>query len=416
MALRAADMGAWDYRLDTGDVFWDERARNQWGIPLGDRIDYDDAIARIHDEDRERTVAAVDRAVAGVDGGAYEREFRVVWPDGSIHWIASHGQVEFAGEGESRRAVRFIGVNREITAHRLGQDFARALTRVNESLTSTLERREVLRRVVAEGSSALGCPRAVLELREPGGWLVSEVRGLPEHLRGLHLSDEEASVANAVALAGDVLAIEDGRHDSRINTSTVLRYACTAVLAVPLIGARPGGGLAAVHLDRRAAPVRSRRDRFRPQAVDLHRALARERPPLRRTAHDRRHPAAGPAVGARTAAGALVRASAPLGDRARRRGRRLLRPLPPARAVAWASSWATSPGAASPRPASRHWSRTRSRPTRTAGTPPPGCSRTATASCSTRRAGSCSSPRSSRRWSWRQGRCATRARATPPPC
>jgi PAS domain S-box-containing protein len=38
-----------------------------------------------------------------------------VWPDGSIHWISSHGRVHFDGEGDQRRAVRFVGANRDIT-------------------------------------------------------------------------------------------------------------------------------------------------------------------------------------------------------------------------------------------------------------------------------------------------------------
>ncbi len=50
------------------------------------------------------------------------QEFRVVWPDGSVHWIASHGQVQFVGEGADRRAVRFIGVIREITAQKLAEE------------------------------------------------------------------------------------------------------------------------------------------------------------------------------------------------------------------------------------------------------------------------------------------------------
>ena len=277
MALAAAEMGAWEYRLDPGDVFWDERARDQWGIPHGDRIDYSGAVERIHVEDRERVVGAVDRAVAGVDGGAYAQDFRVVWDDGLVHWIASYGQVQFEGTGRDRRAIRFIGVNRDITTDRVAQEhreslvqrqqelaedlaaaneelrlqneqllaterelreanhFALALSRVNESLNSSLDRDEFLRRVVAQSSDALASPQSVLELREPGGWLASEVFGLPEHLRGLHLTDEQASVATAMALTGDVLAIENATHDPRVSTSTMLRYGSTAVLAVPLV-------------------------------------------------------------------------------------------------------------------------------------------------------------------------------------
>jgi len=277
MALRAADMGAWDYHLDTSEVFWDERARDMWGVRRGDRIDFDEAVARIHPEDRRTVVGALEDAAAGVAGGVYDQEFRVVWADGSAHWIASHGQVQFAGEDGSCRPVRLVGVLREITSQKSDEDqharlmaeqqilterlaaaneelmsqnqelivtdrglreanaFAKALSRVNESLTSTLEREEMLRRVVTEGSRALGCPRAALELRERGSWVVGEVLGLPERLRGLHLTPEQASVANAMVSAGDVLAIEDSRLDAWVGASAILRYGSQAVLAVPLV-------------------------------------------------------------------------------------------------------------------------------------------------------------------------------------
>ncbi len=118
LALESAQMGAWDYRFDTGDVYWDERARSMYGISSGLQIEYDAAIARIHEDDRASTNEAVKRAIEGANGGAYDREYRVVWPDRSVHWVASHGRVLFEGEGEQRRAVRFVGVNMDITDRR----------------------------------------------------------------------------------------------------------------------------------------------------------------------------------------------------------------------------------------------------------------------------------------------------------
>jgi PAS domain S-box-containing protein len=115
LALEAAKLGAWDYRFDTGEVFWDERCRNMWGVRTGGQVDYGEAIARIHVDDRAATDEAVKQAIAGTDGGAYHREFRVVWPDGSVHWISSNGRVYFEGEGDECRAVRFIGVNIDTT-------------------------------------------------------------------------------------------------------------------------------------------------------------------------------------------------------------------------------------------------------------------------------------------------------------
>jgi two-component system CheB/CheR fusion protein len=125
LSLEAAELGAWDYNFETGDVFWDERCRNMFGVSTGDQIDYDEAIARIHTEDRAATDEAVKKAIAGADDGAYHREFRVVWPDGQVHWVASHGRVYFEGEGERLRAVRFIGVNMDITGRKRAEEALR---------------------------------------------------------------------------------------------------------------------------------------------------------------------------------------------------------------------------------------------------------------------------------------------------
>jgi PAS domain S-box-containing protein len=115
LALDAAGLGAWDYRFDTGEVFWDQHCRDMFGIAAGPPTAYDEAIARIHPADRQAIEDALKRALAGADGGAYHRDFRVVWPDGSVHWITSHGRVYFEGEGDNRQVSRFIGVNLDIT-------------------------------------------------------------------------------------------------------------------------------------------------------------------------------------------------------------------------------------------------------------------------------------------------------------
>ena len=110
-----------------------------------------------------------------------------------------------------------------------------ALNQVNESLSSTLEFSEVMRRVVREGALALVAERAVIELREQDGWVVQECLGLPEELRGLHLSEEEASLATAVCRQRNLLVIEDSRDDVRVSRSTIWRYGTKAALAVPVV-------------------------------------------------------------------------------------------------------------------------------------------------------------------------------------
>ena len=125
LALESADLGAWDYKFASGQVFWDERCQNMFGLSPTGQTRYDEAIARIKPEDRALTEQAVKNALDGVNGGAYHCDFRVIWPDGSLHWVTSHGRVYFEGEGKNRRAVRFIGVNREVTESKRAEEALR---------------------------------------------------------------------------------------------------------------------------------------------------------------------------------------------------------------------------------------------------------------------------------------------------
>jgi PAS domain S-box-containing protein len=64
LALESAQMGAWDYRYDTGEVFWDERCRNLFGLAEGDQIDYGSAPECIPPDGRETVDRAIERAIA----------------------------------------------------------------------------------------------------------------------------------------------------------------------------------------------------------------------------------------------------------------------------------------------------------------------------------------------------------------
>ena len=160
LALEAADLGAWDYHFQTGEVYWDARCREMWGMAQAETIGYAKAIATIHSEDRAAVDEAVKQALAGKDEGAYHREFRVVWPDGSVHWIASHGRVYFQGEDDQRRALRFIGANQEITERKQREE---QLQRLNRTLKAHSKSDQALMRAQSEAEYLEQICRIVVE-------------------------------------------------------------------------------------------------------------------------------------------------------------------------------------------------------------------------------------------------------------
>jgi len=117
LALESAALGSCDIHLTTGEVFWDERCREMFALPLGEKLHHRDVVQMIHPDDRAIIEGAVQRALAGEEETRHW-EFRVIWPDRSVHWIALHGRVYFEAVEGGRRARRFIGVSMDIT-HRV---------------------------------------------------------------------------------------------------------------------------------------------------------------------------------------------------------------------------------------------------------------------------------------------------------
>jgi PAS domain S-box-containing protein len=122
MALEASSQGTWDWTLAEGELFWSDKCKALFGLGVDAVVTYDDFLQLIHPEDRERIRQAVTQSLEQKKD--YDVEMRILWPDGTVHWIASKGRGVYNGEGEP---VRMIGVTRDITERRqLEQDLINA--------------------------------------------------------------------------------------------------------------------------------------------------------------------------------------------------------------------------------------------------------------------------------------------------
>lgn len=138
LALEVGRLGTWDYDFEKGRVFWDETCRSLFGVPSGEALDYSKVIEIMHPEDQKRVKQAVETALQPKSGGHYQADYRVVHPDGTVRWLAAIGQAYFQGDGEGRRAVRFIGTVQDITERRQIQE---ALQRAHDELGIRVEQR-----------------------------------------------------------------------------------------------------------------------------------------------------------------------------------------------------------------------------------------------------------------------------------
>jgi PAS domain S-box-containing protein len=91
LALSAGDMGMWRWDLAAGTVDWDEQMEALFGLePRSFDGSFDTYAAMLHPNDRERALTAVSDGMAEDHGWQFDH--RVVWPDGSVHWLEGRGE------------------------------------------------------------------------------------------------------------------------------------------------------------------------------------------------------------------------------------------------------------------------------------------------------------------------------------
>ncbi|MBD2346794.1 PAS domain S-box protein [Anabaena subtropica] len=105
LALEASQMGTWDWNILTDHLKWSSRQEQLFGLTPGTFPgNYEAFLACVYPEDRE---AVNQKIIDTKDNKAeYYVEYRVIWPDDSIHWIGAKGKCIYDDEG---RGVRMIG-------------------------------------------------------------------------------------------------------------------------------------------------------------------------------------------------------------------------------------------------------------------------------------------------------------------
>ena len=116
-AQRAARVGIWDWNVVTGEANWTEESWRLFGHPPFSRpVTHELWLESVHPDDRDQMVAKVQEALRS---GKYAAEYRVRHADGTVRWVESRGEAEFAPDG---RPVRMLGTSRDVTERRVMEE------------------------------------------------------------------------------------------------------------------------------------------------------------------------------------------------------------------------------------------------------------------------------------------------------
>ena len=111
LALRAGRFGAWQLDLPSNDLVCTDQCKADFGLAPDDEFTYEQWLNEcIHPEDRDRVREIIESAIA-LDQD-YKAEYRVIYPDGSIHWVLGRGRVTDKIDGQP---TRMIGITVDIT-------------------------------------------------------------------------------------------------------------------------------------------------------------------------------------------------------------------------------------------------------------------------------------------------------------
>ena len=130
LALEAGRVGGWDWEIKTGRNFFFGRTCELLGIRAEE---YSGSIQefweRVHPEDREWLRNAEHQAIR--NHREFLEEFRVLWPDGTVHWLRAQAQFFYGSDGQ---AERMMGLSTDITERKEAEEKLREYEKAVEGL------------------------------------------------------------------------------------------------------------------------------------------------------------------------------------------------------------------------------------------------------------------------------------------
>ena len=159
LALSAGQLATWDWRMDTGEVAWNDEHFRMLGYAPGDvKPSFQAWLERVHPDDQAAMEALFARALE--TGGDYAGEFRVRWLNGTIRWIEARGHIVRDAAGQASRSY---GVLIDTTDRRAAEE---ALRQFNAELEQRVAARTAELEQRARQLSRLASELTLAEQRE----------------------------------------------------------------------------------------------------------------------------------------------------------------------------------------------------------------------------------------------------------
>lgn len=116
IVIEASELGTWEVNFKTKSIAYSNRYLEILGFEGRVNVSHEEFVRHIHPDDLVIRDKAYKRAI---DTGIMNYITRLIWPDGSLHWVEAKGKVFYDSDG---KPDRMIGTIDDVTNERMQQD------------------------------------------------------------------------------------------------------------------------------------------------------------------------------------------------------------------------------------------------------------------------------------------------------
>ncbi len=169
LATKAGRVGIFDFDIIENIISLDDLMIKLYGLERDQcQIEYESWRSFLHPQDRDQVEMKMKKAIK--TGTGFDTEFRVIWPDGSIHYIRAQATVQCDRAG---KAIRMIGTNWDITE--LKKAYLKTLE-TNKRLEDEIIERKQIEEALRNSEEKL---KIIIET-SPDGIVISSIDGIIE--------------------------------------------------------------------------------------------------------------------------------------------------------------------------------------------------------------------------------------------
>ena len=185
LAASAAKIGMWMWDIKRDEVWLTDKGRALFGFEASEKLDFDRIRSRLHPEDRDSVLKAVENSLR--TGAEYESEYRLVLPNRQCRWMTGRGRVEFNSDGQP---VRMRGVSLDITKRKQAEEQFRLVVEASPNAIVMVNTEGRISLVNKQTEAVFGYAREELI-----GHTIEML--VPERFRSLHIGHRDGYLCDA---------------------------------------------------------------------------------------------------------------------------------------------------------------------------------------------------------------------------